>query len=252
MIQLNKGTMLVVLATAVTAIFILMSGRDTPVASKKDQTVEEIKNVVAVEPEIKTDTEITEAVQILDAEKNKVADAAENKTVDTVENNLTEQVEVKAPEGPYNGASNDSDNKQATDLDSQTSTDEDKNKSQEVTSENDIKLESINAVATSNQHDLLNHIIQPIWMDQKLGDFKSIETGEIIFNLMPIDADGLQGTDPEKVVTDKNDKFGPNTVSADYNYQHMPMYNGGYYIAPMPQYLMPSVLPTKIESEISN
>ena len=55
----------------------------------------------------------------------------------------------------------------------------------------------------------------------------------------------LQGENPNQVVTSKSDKFGTETVSADYNYQQMPMYNGGYYIAPMPSYLMPSVLPSK-------
>ena len=89
-------------------------------------------------------------------------------------------------------------------------------------------------------------------MDQKLGDFKSVAQGEVVFNLMPTNQDGLQGKNPGKVVTSKEDKFAATIISADYNYQQMPMYNGGYYIAPMPQYLMPSVLPTSIDSKIDN
>ncbi len=104
-------------------------------------------------------------------------------------------------------------------------------------------IEAETVIATSNQHELLNHIIQPIWMDQKLGDFKSVEKDESLFKMMPTSPDGLQGENPKQVVTSKSDKFASTTVSANYNYQQMPMYNGGYYIAPMPSYLMPSMLP---------
>lgn len=86
---------------------------------------------------------------------------------------------------------------------------------------------------------------QPIWLDQTFGDFKRIDSGEVLFKVMPVSSNGLQGANPMQVVTNEQDKYAPSADLKSYNYQQMPMYNGGYYIAPMPSYLMSSVLPSK-------
>ncbi len=242
--QFKSGTLLVIAATAIVAILMLMTDRD--IAPKKQkEVVETLKTEVEAEAVVKTEaTEATEtskeesveSVAIKSTEEDGVSNNNEKATLIT-----QEPKEIAAPEGPYSKS-------ETKDEDHITSEKTAENE-ESVIAKNDekieepIKAESIKVMATSTQHDLLNHLIQPIWMDQKLGEFKSVEKGEVVFKMMPTTPDGIQGEDPQQVVTDNSDKFAPTTVSADYNYQQMPMYNGGYYIAPMPPYLMESMLP---------
>ena len=88
---------------------------------------------------------------------------------------------------------------------------------------------------------------KPIWMEQKLGIFKSADNlgSEGSLKMVTNISNGLQGENPEQVMTTKHDRFNSIEVFPEYNYQQMPMYNGGYYIAPMPAYLMSSTLPSK-------
>ena len=261
MIQLKSGTLLVIAATVVTAILILTTSRDTS-STKPEENVEVIdeqkESVVSEDVEVE-DTQAKD--KLTDNETNKVTDKVTDKVTTEVENKIeveveedaaantekttlitqTEAIEIKAPEGPYVETESDS---SASPEKLQASDDAEKAVVENQTQDDQaIKAESINVVATSNQHDLLNHLIQPIWMDQKLGDFKSVEKGDVVFKMMPTTPEGLQGENPKNVVTNDSDKFAPTTVSADFNYQQMPMYNGGYYIAPMPPYLMESMLP---------
>lgn len=108
------------------------------------------------------------------------------------------------------------------------------------------KLISIKAddtiLVAPNQNTEPKRTDEPIWVD-KPGNFKNIEKSKVVFKTMPISPDGLQERNPKQVITNKADKFSPTKVSTSYNYQKMAMYNGGYYIAPMPSYLMPSTLP---------
>ncbi len=254
--QLKSGTLFVIVATVIAAILILTTSRhsNTSEVPKKEMVEVAVNEVKTSETNIaENKTEEIQNIAIDEIVENKEA-VIEKETVavikdqqspsdsENIENNdevatliaQTEPVEIKAPEGLFNNT--------PTDTANDDELKEEVSENQET--ENIIKPESIKPVATSTQHDLLNHLIQPIWMDQKLGDFKSVENGEIEFKLMPLTAEGIQGEDPKQVITNDNDKFAPTTVSADYNYQQMPMYNGGYYIAPMPQYLMDSVLPS--------
>jgi len=208
--RFKNGTLLVVIATIVTAILILMTGRNT------SSTLTE-EHLVVVENE----TLQLKIVDLESDEKQGRDDTDVVVNVDQLTNIVIESKLITAPKGPFTKSS--------------------------VVVEQVTNVEpmivSSKVMATSNQHELLNHIIQPIWMDQKLGDFKSVENADVTFKMMPTNPDGLQGENPKQVFTSKNDKFAPTTVSANYNYQQMPMYNGGYYIAPMPSYLMPSMLP---------
>ena len=237
MTQFNKGTLIVVLATVVTSILILMTGRE-----KENSAPSESNNVA-------------ENVESTTTEQKISTDAESVKSVSSEDENVTDEkvivddpVEIAAPDGPFNNKEEAAPIQAAADNIQASAVDE-QNKADQDVQENSV---NITTASTESQHELLNHIIQPIWMDQKLGDFKSVAQGEVVFNLMPTNQDGLQGKNPGKVVTSKEDKFAATIISADYNYQQMPMYNGGYYIAPMPQYLMPSVLPTSIDSKIDN
>ena len=202
--QFKSGTLLVVIATIVTAVLILMTDPETTAPSTH-------KDIAIIENETSQLKIITTDVEEKQIEKVAV-DVSKSEVKPDVD-----IVQIAAPKGPF-----------------------DKTK---AVADELINIEAETVEATSNQHEVLNHIIQPIWMDQKLGDFKSVEKGESLFKMMPTSPDGLQGENPKQVVTSKSDKFAPTTVSANYNYQQMPMYNGGYYIAPMPSYLMPSMLP---------
>ena len=203
--QFKNGTLLVVIATIVTAVLILMTDPETP-APSTDKDIAITENEASQLNIVTTDVEEKQQIEkvAVDVPKSEV-----KPDVDIVQ--------IAAPKGPF---------------------DKTKTVADEL-----INIEAETVIATSNQHEVLNHIIQPIWMDQKLGDFKSVEKGESLFKMMPTSPDGLQGENPKQVITSKSDKFAPTTVSAKYNYQQMPMYNGGYYIAPMPSYLMPSMLP---------
>lgn len=203
--QFKNGTLLVVIATIVTAVLILMTDPETP-APSTDKDIAITENEASQLNIVTTDVEEKQQIEkvAVDVPKSEV-----KPDVDIVQ--------IAAPKGPF---------------------DKTKTVADEL-----INIEAETVIATSNQHEVLNHIIQPIWMDQKLGDFKSVEKGESLFKMMPTSPDGLQGENPKQVITSKSDKFAPTTVSANYNYQQMPMYNGGYYIAPMPSYLMPSMLP---------
>ena len=161
--------------------------------------------------ELKVNDEVTDEKQAL---VNEVATEIDNTSKETASTVVSGE-QIAAPDGPFNNTSENVETK----------------------------------ATTSTQQDLLSLVNQPIWMDQKLGDFKSVEKGEVVFKMMPSSSAGLQGTNPQKVVTSKSDKFAPTTISENYNYQQMPMYNGGYYIAPMPSYLMRSILPKSAATE---
>ena len=238
MTQFNKGTLIVVLATVVTSILILMTGREKENSAppERNNIAENVEDTTT-EQKISTDSESLKSVSSED----------ENVTVEKVI--VDDPVEIAAPDGPFNSKEEVAPIQAAADNIQAAPAVDEKNKADQEVQENSV---GITTASTESQHELLNHIIQPIWMDQKLGDFKSVAQGEVVFNLMPTNQDGLQGKNPGKVVTSKEDKFAATIISADYNYQQMPMYNGGYYIAPMPQYLMPSVLPTSIDSKIDN
>lgn len=243
--QFKSGTLLVIAATVITAILMLTTTRVT--STTKEEIVE--TNNAEVETEVVTktvaSTESEDVKPVIVEDKNTEEKSVPSNNVDKVTLIAKEPKEVAAPEGPYGKSETEVETKEVANTNTDTTSEKTDSKDTENIEQADepIKAESINVVATSTQHDLLNHLIQPIWMDQKLGDFKSIENREVVFKIMPTTPDGLQGQDPQQVVTDKSDKFAQTTVSADYNYQQMPMYNGGYYIAPMPPYLMESMLP---------
>ncbi|MGK0270934.1 MAG: hypothetical protein ACI88H_001585 [Cocleimonas sp.] len=223
--QLKNGTLLVAIATIVTVILILMTDSNETMPSSKGEVVKEED----VAPQQKT--KVAETEEIVTLQVQEIANQTPEQSSEAAQTLIEPVIEkntATAPEGPFKKTqAGTAEITKATSID------------------NDIFAK------TSTQHDLLNHITQPIWMDQKLGDFKSIENGEVVFKLMPTNPDGLQGDNPKQVVTNKNDKFAPSSIPANYNYQQMPMYNGGYYIAPMPSYLMPSMLPgnATIESD---
>ena len=224
MTQSKNGILLVVIATIFTAMLILMTDRDNtlPSTEKHAATVEnettelKIEDVNPEEKLIKDDEVVVELENIAEQIMTPIIDSEQ----------------VAAPEGPFKKSSVNTD--PATNLEP-----------------NAIASNVDSIAATSTQHALLNHIIQPIWMDQKLGDFRSLEKDGVVFKMMPSSPAGLQGENPKQVITSKSDKYAPTTISENYNYQQMPMYNGGYYIAPMPSYLMRSVLPgnTAINSD---
>ena len=229
--QLKNGTLFIVIATVVTAVLILMTERDVSNLSVNQH------DVVTIEKETSEIEELPNLVsEVIDDEDTSTT--VLQKSMSSVNLNI----EVAAPDGPFVKA--DSDLVVIENSQEMSVTENSNEKTEEM--EQAINDEQITTIATSSQHDVLNHIIQPIWMDQKLGDFKSIENDGVIFKLMPRNSEGLQGENPKQVVTSKNDRFATDTISADYNYQQMPMYNGGYYIAPMPSYLMPSILPGNI------
>ena len=214
---------MVAVATILIAIFILMSERKAPESikkahqevtiSKKSEVIEvETEKVAsnsnAVEPQANAENKANETSQSIISEvTSSEVTSSEVISSEATSNEAKSNDTKAAPDGPY--ANKDATTEQIAEADATT------------------------------------HISQPIWMDQKLGDFKSIEKGDVVFKIMPVNADGLQGKNPQGVVTNKSDTYSSNMVSADYNYQQMPMYNGGYYIAPMPSYLMPSILPVK-------
>lgn len=173
--------------------------------AKPESTTKVVENETSI---IKDESEIAEAVKLEENVEVNVQDEAIN---------VVQSDSILPPKGPFN----------------------------EVIPESEsvTVIEPSKVISETSQHEVLNHIVQPIWMDQKLGDFKSVEKGEVVFKMLPTNPDGLQGENPQQVVTSKDDKFIPTTISANYDYQQMPMYNGGYYIAPMPSYLMPSMLP---------
>lgn len=238
--QFKSGTLIVIVATVVIAALMLLTGRDAKPPSNTESEVTIVKNDTAVLEETKTDSKIS----VSEDSSNSIEESNPGVEKITLVSE-TQPIEIKAPEGPYNNTVNDTEatETEVIDIVNTQASDSSDTENSETTKEV-IKAESINTMTTSTQHDLLKDLIQPIWMDQKLGDFKSIEKGEVVFKMMPTNPDGLQGEDPKKVITSKSDKFAPTTVSADYNYQQMPMYNGGYYIAPMPAYLMQSMLPS--------
>lgn len=214
--QLKSGTLIVAIATIVTVILILMTGRDEVVNPAHEEVASE--KMPSAQP--KLDTTENEKNQVITEVTESASEVTQQLTTSS-----TESVKPDAPNGPFTNTS---------DLVNQPA--------QTVTNDNSV-------TETTTQHDLLNHIVQPIWMDQKLGDFKSIEQSEVVFKLMPKTPNGLQGSNPTEVITSKSDKFAPQSIPSNYNYQQMPMYNGGYYIAPMPSYLMPSMLPGKATIE---
>lgn len=217
--QLKNGTLLVVIATVVTAILILVTSREEAKSPKVEH------EVVTIEKEAPEDVITQVEVENPETEVATAESLISEVSQEAVDEKI-EVTEVIAPDGPFKKAD--------AKVDTQVSTE---------AKDSEVESEAMTAVATISQHAVLNHIVQPIWMDQKLGDFKSIETDGVVFKIMPTSSDGLQGENPNEVVTSKSDKFGTQMISADYNYQQMPMYNGGYYIAPMPSYLMPSMLP---------
>jgi len=207
--QSKNGTLLVVIATIVTAVLILMAGRDTTAPSTDEHTaVVESETAPLKIERVDSDQKQDDKGIVVNVTQQKTSFVAESK-------------QITAPKGPFT--------KPLVDV-------------EQVTIVEPMNVSS-KVVATSNQNELLNHIIQPIWLDQKIGNFKSVVKGGMGFKMMPTSPNGLQGENPKLVITSKSDKFAPATVSANYNYQQMPMYNGGYYIAPMPSYLMPSMLP---------
>lgn len=235
MTESKNGIILVVIATIVTSILILTTTRE----SKAPSADRQVSEVVAVENEtaqaeiIETNSENQQIQAVVDVKDQPVGSTTAVEEVTAPKTTVAQTliapttaekitlITPSAPTGPFS--------KITLDIN------QDK-KLEDHTTINEI-------AATDTQHELLNHIIQPIWMDQKLGDFKSLEQDGVVFDMMPSSSDGLQGENPTQVVTSKSDKFAPTSISANYNYQQMPMYNGGYYIAPMPSYLMPSMLP---------
>ncbi len=225
--QLKNGTLFVAIATIITVILILMTGRDEVVHPEHQEITKEV-TLEAEETSLQPSAETTVAVTASEKQEKPVTIVDEEETEDAPKVEVAQQLTAtsstegttpEAPKGPF---------KKASDTANQVASNIDNNKP---------------VAKTTTQHDLLNHLVQPIWMDQKLGDFKSVEKSEVVFKLMPTSPDGLQGNNPTKVVTTKNDNFSPMSIPANYNYQQMPMYNGGYYIAPMPSYLMSSMLP---------
>ncbi|MEH6457266.1 MAG: hypothetical protein V7749_13135 [Cocleimonas sp.] len=222
MTESKNGILLVVIATIVTSVLILMTTREVTVPSGNQQ-IAAVEKETAQVGTIETNNEKQQMDAAAEVTAQSVDSVAVVEQVAAPESPVASQALItsSAPKGPFNKAS--------------------VGTNQETKVEVSATLNNITATAT--QHELLNHIIQPIWMDQKLGDFKSLEQDGVVFNMMPSSPDGLQGENPTKVVTSKSDKFAPTSISGNYNYQQMPMYNGGYYIAPMPSYLMPSMLP---------
>jgi len=217
--QSKNGIILVAIATLVIASLILLSDRDS--------IDNESKNTISnTQEQVKNDTKavsINESNASKSDEKKSMSNVEEPESLSVLEAN-PEAIEIKAPEGPFDKYSGGE----------QVSASQPKEQT---------KKEESSIVEDENQKN------QPIWMDQKLGDFKSVEKGPVIFNILPTSPDGLQGENPDQVVTDKSDKFASFGIPADYNYQRMPMYNGGYYISPMPSYLMPSMLPKSLNIE---
>jgi len=54
-------------------------------------------------------------------------------------------------------------------------------------------------------------------VDQEVAvnDQQLLNEVEVVFTIMPSSSDGIQGENPNKVVTTKNDKFGTQTISAE-------------------------------------
>lgn len=242
--QYKNGTLLILVATFITAILILFSQRHEATVASKHPVADKHTKVTAEHGTKETHTVDThnDSANNKDANVNTVKITATDTQVQTTGdthsatnhatahqttenqagtqtavNAVAKLTHVKAPDGPF------------------TQSDQVAVKPAQPAQQG-LLNQSSQMVVKSTTH-------QPIWLDQKLGDFKSIEQGDVAVNLMPNGSNGLQGTNPKQVVTEKTGKFTPNKALADYNYQQMPMYNGGYYIAPMPPYLMPSVLP---------
>lgn len=224
--QYKNGTLIVVLATIIIAILILMTGRDNDTAVPTDE-----KAAITKADSSEADVATTAA-----EEKQTNTEVTDTKKVEKTNTDKSEIVEIAAPQGPY------------TKIDM---------KKPEAPANEETNQETTAKTAKQDEEapkqvEALKQSIPPIWMDQKLGDFKSIEKSDVVFKMMPTNPEGLQGENPNKVITSKSDKFAPTSIPENYNYQQMPMYNGGYYIAPMPSYLMSSTLPESIAIDSEN
>lgn len=246
--KLNSGTLMVIIATIITAVFILLTDRVTPESTKQAHNSTIAKNDAA-----KVDDQVIDKVDVepITALSDTESPVIKEEVTDTqaVSESQDEAKEVLAPDGPF-AKSDDKPtvNEVSAKPDPIESSEKVESEDSSETTKELPEVVFVNPstfVATTEQHEVLDHIVQPIWMDQKLGDFKSIEESSVVFKIMPAGADGIQGENPEGVVTSKSDRFSSTVVPKNYNYQQMPMYNGGYYIAPMPSYLMSSVLPGK-------
>lgn len=206
--QFKNGTLFVVVATFITVILLLLTGRnevkqpDEPIAQEKPATPEKELTVAA-------EKEKTEAKDGIEEKPEKI----EKVTVSTIASLSSE-----APKGPFK-------------------------------SKTDKSIEVDKGAVTNESIESVQDLSQPIWMTQTLGEFTSLKDNDMVINVIPTNPSGLQGDNPSKVVTSKSGRFVPNSMPADYNYQEMPMYNGGYYVAPMPSYLMSSVLPKSSASK---
>lgn len=207
--QLKNGTLFVVIATFITVVLLLLTGRDQ-VHQPDNQIVKEEmpEKTLPVVAKEKTDT-------VAVVSKDQTKDTNQEIKVVTLET-----AAAKAPEGLFKNSSEDADKSEPKTMESKA-------------------VES----STPEPEVLAQNLSQPIWMNQKLGEFKSLKENEMVLNVIPTNPSGLQGNNPKEVVTNNSDRFVPNNMPADYNYQEMPMYNGGYYVAPMPSYLMSSALP---------
>lgn len=244
--KFKNGRLLIIIATVVTAVLILATGRDSSPTSNEqvNVAVEDLKAPLEDETQI----EVTTLKEEAKVEEITEIEVPENKIAQALINSVEESVEVRAPKGPFNSSAvteNKVEEKISEEAIQSLSDEKAELTSGEKLNES-VKLESNNLVTESVQSEESTTGIQPIWMSQKLGDFKSIEKGDATITLIPINTEGLQGANPDKVMTTNDDKFAPISALGDYNYQQMPMYNGGYYIAPMPSYLMSSMLPVSL------
>jgi len=215
---------------------------------RKCEDAGEDSNSTKVDQEVAVnDQQLLNEVETQETVEADSSESSNNSMVQKIVDSNTAVSETAAPDGPFAEAESVAKDEVKAELVEQetVASESTEEASNTEPSENTTPSEEETAQPEAQQA-LLNDIVEPIWMDQELGDFKSLEADGVVFTIMPSSSDGIQGENPNKVVTTKNDKFGTQTISADYNYQQMPMYNGGYYIAPMPSYLMRSVLPSKV------
>lgn len=271
--QFKNGTLLVAIATVVIAVIMLMTGRDSNTESAKTDEVAAVESETSVADPAKTEVEkeasvsepevaVIEKEEKISAvaevtsdsekvtEENVVEKAVESTVQSTLQKNEQSSLEsvekslaIKAPEGPFNKKMDESkvaENTVAEKIEEVTSKVTEPETSVESDQAEAVKAESIKAVATSAENDSANEATAPIWMDQKLGEFKSVAEDEVVFKLLPTESESEAS---RQDVIGNNGEISSSSISADYYYQQTPMYNGGYYIAPMPQYLMESTLP---------
>jgi len=265
----KNGTVMVVIGTVIAAALMLMTNRDEPNVTSDTNQVAEIEKVAKVETN--SSNVESEGVTPTETEKQEIKVSSENseksssKAIEPVSETVAAAI---ALDGQFdNESEKTSDTVIDAELSNATVTDDSVAETDQNTQANKLVDSEVldqaqqtaapeglykkeknetaitDATTQNNTEAPKSSDKSPIWLEQKLGEFQSVDTRDVEFIIMPNSADDLQGSNPKEVVTSKVGKFSPSAIPENYNYQQMPMYNGGYYIAPMPGYLMPSVLP---------